>query len=290
MNDISKDKLGIIAGGGDLPNLLIKECQEQKRPFALVALEDEVDVGSFAVEPDLIIRIGRAGQCFKKFRASGVRSVVMAGKVHRPSLLGLKPDFRTLKFLIRTGTRAFTDKTSVGDDRLLRSVIKEIEREGFKVVSVGDVLSSLFVQPGVLSKHQPSTSDYASVSIGVEAAKKLGVADIGQAVVVQSGTVIDREQEEGTNALIQRAGYTKKDADGLILVKTLKPSQDRRADLPVIGPETIEHCANAGFIGIAVEAQGTLIIDRDKTVAAANAAGLFLIAIDCAPTTQQGKK
>ena len=289
MDEISNDKLGIIAGGGDLPNVLIKECQRQKRPFVIVALEGEADFGSFSVEPDLIIRVGHAGTCFRRFRESGVRSVVMAGKVHRPSLLGLKPDFRTLKFLIRAGTRAFTDKTSVGDDRLLRSVIKEIELEGFKVVSVGDVLSSLFVQTGVLGIHQPTEPDHTSVSIGFEAAKELGAADIGQAVVVQAGIVIGREQEDGTNALIKRAGYAKKDTGGLILVKTLKPSQDRRADLPVIGPETIEHCAKAGFIGIAIEAQGTLIIDRDKTVAAANDAGLFLLAIDCAPFTQQGK-
>ncbi|MEQ9111587.1 MAG: UDP-2,3-diacylglucosamine diphosphatase LpxI [Rhodospirillaceae bacterium] len=287
MDDISKDKLGIIAGGGDLPNVLVGECLKQKRRFVLVALEGEANVASLSVKPDLVLRIGRAGQCFRKFREAGVCSVVMAGKVHRPSLLELRPDFRTFKFLIRTGTRAFVDKKSVGDDRLLRAVIQEIESEGFKVVGVDDVLSSLCAPPGVLGRHQPSESDYASVSIGIMAAKQLGAADIGQAVVVHSETVIDREDENGTNALIQRAGHSKKAAGGLILIKTLKPSQDRRADLPVIGPETIEHCASAGFKGIAVEAQGTLILDRGNTVAAANAAGLFFIAVECDPTTHQ---
>jgi hypothetical protein len=289
MDDLSKDKLGIIAGGGSLPNALVQECQNQERAFTLVALDGEADVRSFSVAPDLIIGIGRAGQCFQKFRECGVRSVVMAGKVHRPTLLGLRPDFRTLKFLMRTGTRAFTDKASVGDDRLLRAVIKEIELEGFKVVSVGDVLSSLFVQPGVLGQHQPSKADYESVSIGIAAAQELGAADLGQAVVVHSGTVISREGEDGTDALIKRAGHARKNANGFILVKTLKPNQDRRADLPVIGAETVAYCAKAGFKGIAVEAQGTVIIDRETTVAAANAAGVFLIAVECASSIQQGK-
>lgn len=276
MAGTSRAPLGIIAGGGRLPAYLIAVCKEQGRRYTTVALSGEAD--ALPEEPSLWIRLGEAAKAFQKFHEDGVAEVVMAGKVRRPSLLDLRPDWRTLKFLARAGTVAFTDHASVGDDRLLRAVITELESEGFSVISVEDVLVDLHVPPGVLGQITPGESDRTDIATGLKAALELGQADIGQAVIVCDGAILAREGPAGTDALIREVSGPLK--TGAILVKTTKPQQDRRADLPVIGPETIKLCAESGLRGVAVEAGGTLILDQTAVAGLADEAGMFVYAVD----------
>ena len=277
MGDTSKDRLGIIAGGGAIPQLLVQVCESQQRPFTVVGLKGQAD--RLAAPPALWARVGQAGKCFQKFREDGVVSVVMAGKVMRPGLIDLRPDWRTIKFLARAGTRAFTNRESVGDDRLLRLVIAEIEHEGFTVVGIDALLSDLVALPGAVGTILPSHEDQRDIELGFAAAREHGASDRGQAVIVQDGSVVAREGAEGTDSLIQHVSELGAGGARPILVKTSKPQQDRRADLPVIGPETVEACIASGFRGIAVEAGGTLIIDKETTVGLADRAGLFLYAV-----------
>ncbi|NKB45584.1 MAG: DUF1009 domain-containing protein [Alphaproteobacteria bacterium] len=277
MGDTSKGRLGIIAGGGAIPQLLAQVCETQKRPYTVVGLEGQAD--RLADPPALWIRIGQAGKCFQKFHEDGVEAVVMAGKVIRPGLVDLRPDWRTIKFLARAGTRAFTNRESVGDDRLLRLVIAEIEREGFTVVGIDSLLSGLVASPGAVGTVLPSQRDHHDIEIGFAAAREHGANDRGQAVVIQDGVVVEREGAEGTDHLIRRAADLGHGGVKPVLVKTSKPQQDRRADLPVIGPETVEACIASGFRGIAVEAGGTLIVDKKITAGLADRAGLFLYAL-----------
>lgn len=276
MAGTTKAPLGLIAGGGSLPGYLIAACRRQDRSCTTVALVGEAD--ALPEEPSMWIRIGEAAKAFEKFHDDGVTEVVLAGKVRRPSLSELLPDWRTLKFLARAGTAAFTDKDTVGDDRLLRAVIAEVEREGFLVVGAEDVLTDLHVALGALGQLQPSESDLIDIDTGLQAARELGQADIGQAVVVCGRAIIAREGPAGTDALIRGVGGSS--SAGAILVKTSKPQQDRRADLPVVGPETIKLCVAAGFKGVAVEAGGTLILDQDTVAGLADAAGIFVYAVD----------
>lgn len=258
-----------------MPSHIVQVCIDQGRPYTTVGLVGEAD--KLQEEPTLWLRVGEAGKAFEKFRERGVTEVVMAGKVHRPSLIDLRPDWRTLKFLARAGTTAFTDKSSIGDDRLLRAVISELEREGFQVVGVEDVLAGLHVSPGPIGRVRPADTDQTDISVGLQAAGDLGRADLGQSVVVCDGSVIAREGPQGTDALIESITMHPPESKP-ILVKTSKPGQDRRADLPVIGPETVSQCIASGFRGIVVEAGGTLVLDRLEVAGLADRAGLFVFA------------
>lgn len=259
-----------------MPAYLIAVCKKQRRPYTTVALIGDAD--ALPEEPALWIRLGEAAKAFGKFHRDGVAEVVMAGKVRRPGLSDLRPDWRTLKFLARAGTAAFTDQTAVGDDRLLRAVIAELEREGFIVVGVEDVLADLHIPHGPLGRIAPREADMRDIEVGVQSALDLGQADIGQAVIVCDGSILAREGPAGTDALIRGVGRSSR--TGAILVKTTKPQQDRRADLPVVGPETIKLCAASGFKGIAVEAGGTLVLDQDSVIALADEAGMFVYAVE----------
>jgi DUF1009 family protein len=196
---------------------------------------------------------------------------VFVGKVRRPSLKELRPDWRALKVIVKATVRA------LGDDGLLRAVIREFEEGGARVVAPHEVVRDLLAAEGVYGKIQPDRQARIDIARGFAAAKAIGALDIGQAVVVQQGIVIGVEAIEGTDALIARAGPLQREGAGGVLVKVPKPRQERRIDLPTIGAETVEAAAKAGLRGIAVEAGGALIINRAKVAARADALGLFVV-------------
>ncbi|WP_425404824.1 LpxI family protein [Hwanghaeella sp.] len=267
-------KLGIIAGGGDLPVRICEACEESGRPFFVVAIENHADIDQLARFPHAVLRLGAAGKALKAFKKEGVRDLVMAGKVSRPSLAQLRPDAEALKFFATVG------KGAGGDDDLLTRVANYFQdKHGFNVVSVGDVLGPTGAASGLLTETRPDEARQADIDRGLFVLKALGPADVGQAVVVQEGLVLGVEAIEGTDALIERCGALKRPGPGPVLVKIAKPGQDNRVDLPTIGEQTVERVSAAGFSGIAIEADRTIIVDRDATVAAADRARLFITAV-----------
>jgi len=273
-------KLGIVAGGGPLPGRLVAACRAQGRDCFVLAIKDHADPALLpAGAPQAWIALGEGGRGIELLQANGVRDLVMVGPVRRPSLLSLIPDKRTARFLARIGMRA------LGDDGLLRAVVAELEGEGFRVVGVDTILEGLVALPGIWGRIKPDAQAESDIALGLKEARALGAGDMGQAVAVQNGTVLAREDEEGTDALIRRAGKLRAAGVGPVLVKTAKPGQERRVDLPTIGAATVAAAAAAGFAGIAVEAGTTLVADRERAIAEADAAGLFLVGIaaDAAP-------
>lgn len=270
----TKPKLGIIAGGGRLPLQLIECCQSSGREFFVVALEGIADMAAINAVPHAVVRLGAVGESIGKLRAAGVKELVLAGRVKRPSLSSLRPDFVGAKLIAKLGGAFFS-----GDDALLSSVISFLEDEGFRVVGADAVMVNLLAPHGILGNISPDTLAEADILQGVKVAAALGAVDVGQAVIVEHGYVLGVEAAEGTDALISRCAGLKREVRGGVLVKLKKPGQEARADLPSIGPETIETLANAGFCGIALEAGGSLILDQDKTVAVANARGLFIVGV-----------
>jgi DUF1009 family protein len=194
--------------------------------------------------------------------------------VRRPSLSELGLDWRGVQLFAKLGAAA------LGDNGLLAGIGRELEREGFRLIGASEILAGSVVMSGVLGRHQPDEQAQADIAHGIKVANALGVVDVGQSVVVQQGLVLGVEAIEGTDAMLQRVGPLRRDGLGGVLVKIAKPQQDRRIDLPTIGPATVGLAAVAGLRGIAVEAGGAIILDPDDTVAAADAAGLFLIALD----------
>lgn len=269
----STAKLGIVAGSGILPGLLIAACRREKRAYFVLGLQGFANPVLLLQEPDAWIRLGEAGRGFELMRAAGVGEIVMAGGVRRPSLADLKPDLKTAAFFARIAGKV------LGDDGLLSAVVAEIERDGFKVVGADQILTSLLAPAGPFGSIQPDDAAMADIAKGIQAAHDLGRRDLGQAVVVQNERVLGVEDVEGTDALLQRCAALAQPGRGGVLVKMLKPQQERRVDLPTIGVTTVKNAARSGLRGIAVEAGHTLVIDRAGVAAAADAAGLFVVGI-----------
>ncbi|MCC7271276.1 MAG: UDP-2,3-diacylglucosamine diphosphatase LpxI [Alphaproteobacteria bacterium] len=270
-------KLGIIAGGGVLPARAVAACRAEGRPYFILGLEGVTDPETLAGSPHAVARLGAAATVLEHLRANRVEEIVLAGRVPRPSLAALRPDWRGIQLLMRIGLRA------AGDDGLLGAVVGELEREGFRVVGIEQVMGSLLIPEGPLGSRLPDAAARIDIDRGREAAQALGRLDIGQAVVVQAGVVLAVEAVEGTDAMLERVRTVRLQESGGVLVKMRKPQQERRVDLPAIGPATVAGAAAAGLAGIAVEAGGALVIDRGEVAAAADAAGLFVVGIAPGP-------
>lgn len=278
-------KLGIIAGSGSLPASLAMFCLKENIPFAVFALKGHADL---SLLPEGIsiheIRIGAVGKTFKLLEKEEVEEIVLIGGVRRPSLVEMCPDFEAIRFFTKLKFK------SLGDDTLLRSVIKEVERRGFKVKGIHEYMPSLLAPKGILGKHSPSKTDLTDMKRGFEVAKLLGQADVGQSVIVQQNLVLSVEGIEGTGALIERTKYLKRSGDGGVLVKTKKPQQEERVDLPTIGPDTVKMISKAGLKGIAVEANNVLIVDLEKTVKKADELNVFIVGIEDDNREENSKK
>ncbi len=270
--DAAPPTLGILAGSGPLPRRLIAAARAQGRRVFVVAFHGQTDPATTEAAPALWTHLGSAGEILDRLRAEGVRDLVLAGPIRRPSLLKLRLDARAARFLAQIGRRAF------GDDGLLGAIVRALEEEeGFRVLGAHQLLGDLLATAGRLTHARPDAQAEADIARGLEVVRALGALDVGQAVVVQQGVLLGVEAVEGTDALLRRAGELRREGPGGVLVKTAKPNQERRIDLPTIGTETVAGAAAAGLRGIAVQAGATLVVDRDKVVSACDAAGLFLV-------------
>lgn len=267
--------LGILAGGGILPAQVARAARAAGRDVFIVGLDGFAERRLLADWPHEIIRMGAAGRILAALRAHGCQDLVLIGPVRRPSLLDMRPDAEGARVLARIGRAAFA-----GDDGLLAAVIKVLGEEGFRVIGAQDVLDTPLAPRGVPTRATPDAQAMADIARGIAVVRALGRVDVGQGCVVQQGLVLAVEAVEGTDAMLARAGQMRRQGTGGVLVKLVKPGQDRRADLPTVGPETVRGAAAAGLRGVAFEAGGTILADAEVTVAAADAAGLFLIGLD----------
>ena len=266
--------LGILAGGGRLPGQVAAAARAVGRQVFIIGLEGFADPASLAAWPHEVIRIGAAGRILATLRTNGCHDVVLVGTVRRPSLLDLRPDVEGARVLARIGRAAFA-----GDDGLLAAVVKVLGEEGFRVLGVHEILNEALGPAGLLSRTTPDAAAVADIRRGVAVARALGAIDVGQGCVVQQGIVLAVEAAEGTDAMLERCAGLARPGPGGVLVKLVKPGQERRADLPTIGPRTLNGAAAAGLRGVAFEAGGTILAEREAAVAAADAAGLFLLGL-----------
>lgn len=268
-------KLGIIAGGGIIPKLLIDFCKDSGRPYFALAIEGNADRAYFDKSVNYQwIRIGQAGTGFKRLLEEKVEEVVMIGTIHRPTFAELVPDLRTTAFFARLGLK------SIGDDGILRALVKEIESENMRVVGVHEVMPHLLIKEGNLTSYKPSKQTKADIARGVEVALTLGKLDVGQSVVVQQGLVLGVEGIEGTDELIKRCKNYRRKGEGGVLVKLRKPQQDMRIDLPTIGLQTIEKAHQSGLQGLAIHAGNALIVDEPAVLKLAEKYKMFVMGIN----------
>jgi DUF1009 family protein len=266
-------KLGIVAGGGDLPAQIIAACRARGRPVFVLALLGQADPEGYHDVPHAWIRLGEGGTGLEIMRHNRVSEIVFAGRVRRPSIAELRPDKWTAKFVGRLGLSLF------GDDGLLKKVLQEVEAAGFHVVAPDSILTDVLAPLGPFAGPAPDAGAEVDIARGVRVARLLGEADVGQAVVVQQGIVLGVEAVEGTDALLARCALLRRDGPGGVLVKLSKPGQEQRVDLPTVGAATVERAADAGLRGIAVEARRTLVVDRAAVARAAETRGLFVVGV-----------
>ncbi|MGD9982361.1 MAG: LpxI family protein [Hyphomonadaceae bacterium] len=269
-------KLGVIAGGGELPVVLAEHLAATQRPYFIARITPVADA-ALEHHPGVSLGLGAMGGRLDALRAAGCDAVVLIGQVARPDLKTLDLDD-----VARAMLPALVAAMPQGDDALLRVLLNEHERAGFRVLGVEQVMSDLLAPAGAWGAIAPNAAQMKDIAKAARVAAASGAFDIGQAVVVCDGLVLAVEAQEGTDAMLRRVAELPLTLRGAsqarrgVLLKRPKPIQERRIDLPTIGVRTIDGASAAGLAGVAVEADGALAVRRADLVAAANRAGLFV--------------
>lgn len=272
-------KLGLVAGGGDVPRLIAKHYVQQERPVFVVGLKGFTGDWINAV-PHEICGIAEIGKQIKALKKAGCDTISMIGIVKRPDFSTLKPDMKGVSLLPRVLKSA-----RQGDDALLRELISIFEEEGFNVVGAQELVSELKAQKTVYHGVGLTDALKEDITRAFTVAGEIGRLDIGQGVVVAEGLVLAVEAQEGTDLMLERVATlpdTLKGKDGNrsgCLLKRPKPIQEERIDLPTIGPGTIERAAKAGLSAVVVVENGALMVHLDKMIALCQEYGVSLIGV-----------
>ena len=272
------ESVAIICGGGSFPGAVADAVTRSGRRAVMFAIKGWADAALVERYPHHWIALGQVGRFGRLANGEGCRDVLLIGTLLRPPLRQIRLDWRTIRLMPRI-IQAFRG----GDDWLLSSIGKMMEEGGLRLVGLREVAPDIIVPEGALGRHQPSERDRSDIIRALELIAAMGPFDVGQAVAVANNHVLAVEAAEGTDNLLIRLADLRRNGRVTtpervgVLVKAPKPGQDRRFDLPAIGPATVGNTARAGLAGIAVAAGSTIIADAAETIAAADAAGIFLI-------------
>ncbi len=273
--------IGLLAGSGRFPITFAEKARRLGLPVVCVGIREEAD-------PQLAEYVSRfhwsgparLGRMIRLFKQAGVERIVMAGKVHKANILHkpwkwltLCPDWRTVRFWY---SRRRVDNR---DDTLLLAVIDEFATEGLSFDSALNLCPELLVRPGPLTRRPPTAAEAVDIAFGWQLAKEMGRLDVGQSVAVKERAILAVEAIEGTDRAILRAGELCR-AGGFVVVKVAKPQQDMRFDVPTIGCNTVETLHRAGGRVLAIEAEKTIVLDQEQTVALADRYGISIVALD----------
>jgi len=274
------DPLAIICGGGSLPFAVADAVARRGRRAVLFPIRGFGDPAAVERYPHHWIALGQFGRMCRLASAERCRDVVFIGNLIRPSLREIRLDWQTIRLMPRVA-RLYRG----GDDRLLSGIGRIFEEHGFRLLGAHEVAPEILVREGVMGKRRPSERDEADIATGLAVLAAMGPFDIGQAAVVASGHVIAVEAAEGTDTMLarvaelRRLGRIRYPVGVGVLVKAPKPSQDRRLDLPSIGPQTVAGVIRAGLAGLAVVAGGTIMAQPDAVVATADRGKIFVIGL-----------
>jgi hypothetical protein len=278
-------KLGLIAGNGRFPFLLLDAARAEGLPVVVAAIKEETDPEmDRRAEADAGISVhwlslGELSRLIETFQNAGVSKAVMAGQVkHKQIFSSIRPDWRLAKLLLNLRTRS--------TDALLGAVAKVLGDEGIELISSTAFLEPLLAEEGVLTERAPDEEECLNIEYGLGVARALAGFDIGQTVVVAAQACVAVEAMEGTDATIERAGRLMQSFEGgastlerrLTVVKVAKPEQDMRFDVPVIGISTVEAMIRASASCLSIEAGRTLLFDRDQLLERATQAGIAIVA------------
>ncbi len=269
------EPIAIFAGRGNLPQILIKDCQKKGREFIVFLLEGEgyeIDYSSFNPTK---IGYGEVEKFLKILRDKKIQNLVFIGGVTKPNFASLKVD-KTGAILL---AKILANKI-LGDDAVLRTVIKFLEKQGLKFLRIDELLDCVISTKSTLTKKQPSKENLEDIALGVKAIKSFSAFDVGQSLVIAQKQIIAVEALEGTDEMLKRCANLKVDyKKDAVLVKMKKAKQSVKADLPTIGVATIQNSFDCKIVGIAIQANSTLVLEKDQVIKKADELGLFLTVI-----------
>ena len=269
---MAEQPLAVIAGSGRFPFHVAREARRQGRRVVAIGVQGWADP-ALAGEVDAYdeVPVGQLARFIERLKAHGVREAIMAGKVTKAVLLGQQGGFDAdIREVLRQSA-----EPSAG--ALLGAIGQRLAAEGITLLDSSTFLRAALCPAGTLTSAGPTAAQQADVAVGLSAARALAALDVGQTVVVKRGVVVAVEALEGTDEAIRRAHALA--GDGLVVVKMAAPRQDRRFDLPVIGPDTIAALREAGVSCLAVEAGATILLEREVLLASAGAAGICLVGV-----------
>jgi UDP-2,3-diacylglucosamine hydrolase len=271
-----KRRLAIVCGAGSLPFAVAEAACRQGRGVVLFALRGWADEKRVASYPHHWVRLGELGRFCRTACREGCEDVVFIGSVVRPALWQVWPDLAALRVMPRI-IRMFHG----GDDHLMSGLMRIFEDCGFRPVGAHEIAPEILMPEGTVGRLQPSESNRIDMALGLALLHALGRFDVGQATIVASGHVLAVEAAEGTDEMLAQLGELRRKgrirSRGGVLVKAPKPGQDRRIDLPTIGPQTIAGAARAGLDGIAVVAGEAIIAEPERVAQAADQAHIFIV-------------
>jgi len=267
--------ISIFGGRGQLPKILIDDCLTKNRRFKLFLLHGENYEIDYSRYNPITLGYGEIEKFLKILKDENLKHIVFIGAVTKPNFASLKVD---KKGAILLG-KIIANKI-LGDDAVLRTVINFFEKEGLKIIRIDELLDCVISTKTTLTKILPNTQNLIDIEIGAKAIKHFSKFDVGQSIVVSQKQIIAVEALEGTDEMIARCSKLEAEfAKNAILIKMKKIYQTTKADLPTIGVETIEKCAKAKIIGIAIETNNTLVLDKENVIKKADELGLFLTTI-----------
>jgi DUF1009 family protein len=271
--------LAVICGGGALPFAVADAVGKRGRRVVLFAIRGWADPQRVAAYPHHWASFGQFGWFCRVAQREGCRDVVLIGSVVRPEIWKIRPDFKTLRLLPR-----IVGLLRGGDNRLLKGVAAIFEEHGFRLVGAHEIAPDILMPEGPLGRERPTAGDQADIATALALLEATSPFDVGQAVVVADTRVLAIEAAEGTDRMLARIAELRQrgriaDARRGVLVKAAKRGQDRRVDLPSIGPRTVEGAARAGLAGIAVVSGSTIIAEAGLTGAAADRERIFVIGV-----------
>lgn len=274
------DPVAVVCGGGSLPATVADALVGQGRGVVMFPLHGWADPATVERFRHHWIHIGQLGRFSRLARSEGCRDLVLIGTLVRPTIRQLRLDIETLRVMPRI-IRAYRG----GDDHLLSGVGRILEDYGFRLVGAHEVAPQILAPLGHVGRFAPTPRDEADITRGLALLAATGPFDVGQAAVVADGRVLAVEAAEGTDHMLahiaemRRGGRIRSAAGTGVLVKAPKPSQDRRFDLPTVGPSTVQHIAAAGLAGLAVVAGGVIIAEPARVMALADKANIFVAGV-----------
>jgi UDP-2,3-diacylglucosamine hydrolase len=269
------EPIAIFAGRGNLPKMLIEDCQKKGRRFFIFLLEGEKYEIDYSHFNPLKIGYGEMEKFLTTMKENQINNLVFIGGVTKPNFSSLKVDKRGAILL----AKILANKI-LGDDAVLRTVVKFLEKEGLKIIRIDELLDCMVSQKTTLTKIKPSQENLDDIALGVKAIKNFSTFDVGQSLVIAQKQIIAVEALEGTDEMIKRCKNLQVDyKEKAVLLKMKKNNQSNKADLPTIGVTTIKNCAESGICGIAIQANSTLVLEKDLVVKTADELGLFLTVI-----------